>query len=190
MAARLLGGVLIGGRSRRMGRPKQFVEIGETTMIERVVQALSEEVDEVVLLGAGPIPAALGGLQRKADADGCRGPIAGILGAMRAEPQAAWVMAPCDLPLLRPEAVRWLVNRRSFGTWAVFPSFDGFVEPLLAIYEPDARALLETAAAAGEHALYRLARNPRAATAEPPESLKRCWFNANTPQEIAALRDV
>ncbi|MCG6950525.1 MAG: molybdenum cofactor guanylyltransferase [Acidobacteria bacterium] len=190
MAARLLGGVLVGGRSRRMGRPKQCVEIGGMTMIEQVVHALSGEVDEVVLLGAGPIPAALEGLRRRADADGCRGPMAGILGAMRFEPQAAWLVAPCDLPLLRPEAIRWLVSRRKVGTWVVFPSFDGFVEPLLALYESEARGLLETAAAAGEHALQRLARDSRVATFEPPSSLRRCWFNANTPQEIAALRDV
>jgi molybdopterin-guanine dinucleotide biosynthesis protein A len=186
----LLGGVLVGGKSRRMGRPKQLLEIGSKTIIENVVSALTTEVEEVVLLGAGPIPAALEGLRKIADAEGCQGPMAGLLGGMRAEPEASWVAAPCDLPLLRSEAVRWLVRRRQTGTWAVFPSLEGFVEPLLALYEPEARTLLETAAAAGEHALHRLVQNPRIATAEPPGSLRRCWFNANTPQEIAALRVV
>lgn len=187
MTAPLLGGVLVGGQSRRMGRPKQLVEIGEITMIEHVVAALSEEVNEVVLLGDGPVPAALEGLARVADADGCRGPMAGILGAMRAEPEASWVVAPCDLPVLAPEAVRWLVSARRPEAWAVLPSLEGFVEPLLALYEAKARVLLEEAAAAGQHALHRLASNPRVAVSEPPEALRRCWINANTPQEIATL---
>jgi molybdopterin-guanine dinucleotide biosynthesis protein A len=171
-----------------MGRPKQFVEIGDVTMIEHVVAALSEEVDEVVLLGAGPVPSDLEGLRRVADAKDCRGPMAGLLGAMRAEPEAAWVLAACDLPLLRPEAVRWLVRRRRRSVWAILPSLEGVVEPLLALYEAEALALLEETAAAGVHTLRRLVSNPRVATAEPPESLRRSWFNANTPQEIAALR--
>ena len=171
-----------------MGQPKQLIEIGDITMIEHVVRALSEEVDEVVLLGAGPIPVALESLLRVADAEDCRGPMAGILGAMRAEPNVGWVVAPCDLPLLRSEVVRWLVSRRQADMWAVFPSLGGFVEPLLALYEAEARTLLEEAASAGMHALHRLASNPRVATAEPPDSLRQCWFNANTPQEVAASR--
>jgi molybdopterin-guanine dinucleotide biosynthesis protein A len=187
MAGPLLGGVLVGGESRRMGRPKQFVEIGDLTMIERVVGAFSNEVDEVVLLGGGPVPGALEGLGRAPDVEGCHGPMAGILGALRARPGACWVIAPCDLPLLRRAAVRWLVGMRRPGAWAVLPSIDGFVEPLCAIYEPEARALLEEAAAAGDHALHRLASSPRVATEEPPASLRRCWFNANTPHELSSL---
>jgi molybdopterin-guanine dinucleotide biosynthesis protein A len=114
--------------------------------------------------------------------------MAGLLGAMRAEPSACWVVASCDLPLLRPEAVRWLMSRRREGVWVVFPSLEGLVEPLFALYEAEARDALEEAAAAGVHTLRRLNSNPRVATVEPPESLRRCWFNANTPQEIAALR--
>jgi molybdopterin-guanine dinucleotide biosynthesis protein A len=171
-----------------MGRPKQLVEIGDGTMIEHVVGALSGEVDEVVLLGGGPVPATLEGLTRVADADDCQGPMAGILGALRAEPEACWVVAPCDLPLLRRAAVRWLVGMRRLDSWAVLPSLEGFVEPLLALYEPPVRTLLGEAAAAGEYSLHRLASRSRVVTAEPPAALRRCWFNANTPQELASLR--
>ena len=103
---RLFGGVLVGGESRRMGRPKQLVDIDGVTMVEHVVRALEGEVDEVFLLGGGPVPARLSCRPRMADAGDCRGPMAGILGAMRARPDATWVMAACDLPKLRREAVR------------------------------------------------------------------------------------
>ena len=184
----ILGGVLVGGQSRRMGRPKQLLKIGGGAMIEHVVRALSGEVDEVVLLGGGPVPATLESLSRVADADDCQGPMAGILGAMRAEPDACWVMAPCDIPLLRRAAVRWLVGMRRSGAWAVLPSLEGFVEPLFGLYESEARTLLEEAAADSEHALYRLASSSRVVTAEPPAALRRCWYNANTPHELVSLR--
>jgi molybdopterin-guanine dinucleotide biosynthesis protein A len=170
-----------------MGHPKQLLEIGGATMVERVVSAVVAEVDEVVLFGAGPVPAAIDGLARVSDADGCGGPMAGILGGMRERPNACWIVSPCDLPLLRRAAVRWLLGQRRHDAWAVLPSLDGFVEPLFALYEPGARALLESAAAAGELALHRLAAHERVVTVEAPADLRACWFNANTPYELASL---
>jgi len=79
------------------------------------------------------------------------------------------------------------VGSRRPGSWAVLPSLEGFVEPLLALYEPQARTLLEEAAAAGEYSLHRLTSSFRIVTAEPPAVLRRCWFNANTPHELASL---
>lgn len=187
MTDSILGGVLVGGSSRRMGRPKQLIEIDDVTMTERVVRALVPEVDEVVLLGAGAVPVALETLARIEDAVACRGPMAGILGAMSVRPDACWVVAACDQPLLERAAVRWLVGSRRPETWVVLSSIDGFVEPLPGLFEPEARSLLENAAAAGEHALHRLAGSPRVTVAEPPAHLQRCWLSTNTPQELTAL---
>lgn len=171
-----------------MGSPKQLLEFGSSTMIEHIVDVMSECVDEVVLLGDGPVPTHLDDLARVADSPGCRGPMAGILGALEARPHACWVVVACDMPRLKPAAVRWLMRERDPNAWAVLPSIEGFVEPLLALYEPKARSLLESAAASGDCALHRLASNPKVAVAEPPEPLRKCWFNANTPQEIETLR--
>lgn len=187
MTGSILGGVLVGGESRRMGRPKQLIEIGGMTMVERVAWALVPEVDEVVLLGSGPVSSGLENLSRVVDANDCRGPMAGVLAAMRAAPEACWVVAPCDVPLLRREAVGWLVSTRRLGVVAVLPSLGGFVEPLLALYEPEARSLLEASAAAGDFSLHRLASDPRVATAAPPEELRCCWFNANTQQNLVSV---
>ena len=190
MTGPVLGGVLVGGASRRMGRPKQFVDLGGRTMVEHVVGVLSEVVDEAVLIGSGPVPLTVERLGRVADAEGCRGPMAGLLGALRSRRDAAWILAPCDLPLLGSAAIEWLVGARHDGAVAVMPSINGFVEPLLAVYELTALPLIEEAADIREYALHRLAADPRVATAEPPRSLERSWFNANTPQELQSLRAV
>jgi molybdopterin-guanine dinucleotide biosynthesis protein A len=171
-----------------MGSPKQLLEIGSSTMVEYIVDVLAGCVDEVVLLGDGPVPARLGDLARVADSPNGRGPMAGILGALAARPGACWVVAACDMPQLRPAAVRWLLRERNPDAWAVLPSIDGFVEPLLALYESESRSLLESAAAAGDCALHRLAVHENVIVAEPPDGLRGCWYNANTPQEIDSLR--
>ena len=184
---RVLGGVLVGGASRRMGRPKQFIETGGGTLIETVVAALEPEVEEMVLLGEGAVPSALADFRRLPDADDCRGPIAGVLSALRSTPGSSWVIAACDLPRVNPRAVRWLIDRREPETTAVFPYINGYFEPLLAVYEPAARKCLEAAIADGEFSLQVLPTVSEVVKAIPPLGLERCWFNANEPSDLADL---
>ena len=161
-------------------------------MIEHVVRALSGEVDEVLLLGGGPVPPALAGLsEREPMPMDVGGPMAGILGAMRA--RARRVLGGGTLRFAvagQPSAVHVACSRRDDPERG--PSCHrsrAFVEPLFALYEPEARVLLEEAAAAGEYALHRLASSSRVANRpNRPPHLRRCWFNANTPHELASLR--
>jgi molybdopterin-guanine dinucleotide biosynthesis protein A len=186
-ATPVVGGVLVGGASRRMGHPKQMIEVTGVTMAERVAAALEPHVDEVVLLGGGDVPRALDGLRSLIDAPGIAGPLAGILAATRWAPHAAWVIAACDLPRIDARAVRWLLDQRRLGRWAVLPKLEIGLEPLLALYEPQAGDLLEDLAAAGEAAPRLLAEHPEVGTPTPPDELAGHWSNANTPQDLASL---
>ena len=201
----LLGGLLVGGASRRMGRPKALIEVGGTTLAERAAAALAPHVERVVLLGAGPVPPALGGLERIADAalapggtagPGERldawppssggGPLAALLAALRAAPAAAGVLCPCDLPAVRPEAVAWLAGLRRAGRRAVIPRLapDAPPEPLLALYEPAIRPAVEELAAAGGRAPRLLAGLPGVAVLAPPTELAACWHDADRPEHL------
>lgn len=183
----LLGGILTGGGSRRMGRPKQLIDTDGSTMIECVFTALEPLVDSTVILGHGRVPASMTHLTRLPDAPGCRGPLAGILAGLRAAPDSCWVVAACDMPLVTGAAIRWLLGERRSRASMVLPRIDGRIEPLLAVYEPSALPLLETAADAGRLALRQLARHRSARCVEPPAALEGCWFNANTPADIDRL---
>jgi molybdopterin-guanine dinucleotide biosynthesis protein A len=170
-----------------MGRLKQFIETAGGTLVERVVAALDPEVEEVVLLGGGAVPGALADFRRLPDADGCRGPIAGVLSALRSSPDASWVIAACDLPRVNSRAVRWLIDQRDPEATAVFPYLRGYFEPLLAVYGPSARPFLEAAVADGEYSLQVLPTVSEVVRAIPPPGLERCWFNANEPSDLAEL---
>jgi molybdopterin-guanine dinucleotide biosynthesis protein MobB len=184
----VLGGVLIGGGSRRMGRPKQLLEHRGKSLVERAAEALTAAVDRVVLLGEGEIPDALAGLHRLPDPPGLTGPVAGLLAGQRWCPEAAWLMVPCDLPLITEEAVRWLLGQRACGRWAVLPRpVGGRVEPLFAVYEPQARELLESLVAGGRPAPKLLADDPKVVCPEPPPSLAVQWTGVNTPKQYRAL---
>ncbi len=188
-----LGAVLFGGRSSRMGSPKQLLADAGASFAERVHGALAARLAPVVFLGSGALPAALAPDARVADPPGAQGPLAGVIAALRWAPGHAVVVAACDQPRFAPEAVDWLLAQRRPGTWAVLPRragpADGAVEPLGALYEPQARALLEPLLAAGGRGPRAIAGHPKVAHPLIPEALASCWTSIDTPDDLARLGD-
>ncbi|MBU0638023.1 MAG: molybdenum cofactor guanylyltransferase [Planctomycetes bacterium] len=184
----LVAGVLIGGGSRRMGQTKASLPLGDSTFLGRIVAVVRQRSERVVLLGAGTTPPLPTDVVQVPDVPGLTGPLAGILAALRWMPQATWIIAACDLPRLRVEALDWLLGERRPERWAVLPRITPErIEPLLAVYEPESRRLLEEIAASGQRSLRPLAGQPRVFSPTPPQPLRECWTNVNTPAELRQL---
>ena len=103
----ILGVVLAGGASRRMGRDKAALPWTGSTLARRAAAVLAESCGEVVI--AGPSGLAPTGTETVADLyPGC-GPLAGLhAGLERAGGRAIFALA-CDLPFVEVELVRHLV---------------------------------------------------------------------------------
>lgn len=182
------GCVLIGGKSSRMGQPKHLLAQDGLTWIERTVALLRPRVEQVVIAGAGALPASLSTVKQLDDIPDLGGPLAGILAAFRAFPQASWLVTACDLPFMQDEALQWLLDCRRPGVVAIMPDLaqDGRIEPLLAYYDRACRPLLEEMAANGKRRLNRLREVEGVITPQPPLSLHPSWRNINTPQDLDA----
>lgn len=171
-----------------MGQAKSLLRFGGTTFVERVTAVMRQRGERVVLLGDGPAPPMPPDVARLPDVPGLAGPLAGILAALRWMPHTCWLIAACDLPRLRVEALDWLLGQRRPERWAVLPRLvPQRLEPLLAVYEPESRELLEQIAASGELSLRPLAGDARVHSPTPPETLRDCWTNVNTPDELRQL---
>lgn len=182
----LFGCVLIGGKSTRMGRAKHLIITGGETWLERIVRTMQIVTDRCVIAGAGIIPDSLPSIPRLLDIPDGSGPLAGVLTAMRWAPQASWLVAACDQPHIHRQAVEWLIAARTPGKWITLPRLAGAdrVEPLLALYDPRARPILEELNANREFSLQRLATHVKVQTPTPPDSLVSAWTNINTEQEL------
>ncbi len=190
----LYGGLLIGGHSSRMGRPKQLVEFGGHTLGEIAAVALRDGLKgntgdaETIALGAGELPETLKAMPRLADAPGFEGPGAALIAAHRWAPGAAWIVAACDHPHLRAEHIDWLAAQRRPGVWAVVPrQADGHPCPMLALYEPQALEVVERQAcqdAGRDVRPAQLLDLPQTLLVTPPAALADGWKNVNTPQEL------
>jgi molybdopterin-guanine dinucleotide biosynthesis protein A len=185
--APVAGGLLVGGASLRFGAPKALARIGGRTFAECVAAALESATGDVALIGGGAVPASLAGRVRYPDSPACRGPLAGVLGVLRAVPGRAWLVAACDQPLLTAEALAWLLDRRRPGSIAVFARLGaGPIEPLPGLFEPASAEVLESLALAGG-SLQPLAGRADVVIATPPAALAAAWTSIDTPAALARL---
>lgn len=178
-------GLLIGGRSSRMGQPKSLLKMKGRTLAARSFGMLADVSEKRVLLGSGQVPGSLRLADRLADAPGVHGPLAGMLSAFRWSPDSAWIISSVDMPLMNKEAWKWLLSQRKPGAWAVLPKIKGSrgVETTGAIYEPMIFEHVEALAADGRASLQEIAKHGKVITPVIPESLSRAWANVNTPGE-------
>ncbi len=184
-----LGGVLVGGRSRRFGSPKQMTAIDGRIMVERVATVVGAHTERLLLLGDGEVPETMAEVARVIDAPETSGPLAGILSALRWSRRSTWIVAACDLAKITNEALEWILQQRRPGRWAVVPRVDDrWVEPLLAVYEPQALSVLENMACRGETSLQHLRDQPAVATPRVPDELSDAWVNVNSPEDVEALK--
>jgi molybdopterin-guanine dinucleotide biosynthesis protein MobB len=180
----VFGCVLIGGKSRRMGYPKHLIETNGKTWIQRTVEVLEPLTAQVVVAGG---TSEMAKAVHLADVPDVRGPMAGVLSAMRWAPHATWLVVACDLPLLSRPSLEWLLSTRSPGTWATLPQFKGAgrrIESLLAHYDYRARGLIEDLAAQNDFSLYHLGSHPKVNTPAPPPALEPAWQDVDTPAQL------
>lgn len=109
---KLVGAILAGGRSSRMGEPKEGVRLRDgRSMLEHVAEALLPVCDEVVVVGScrGFDPGRLG-LKHIADLRSGLGPLAGIEAALRSATGEHYLFATCDQVRLTGELLRSLAR--------------------------------------------------------------------------------
>jgi molybdopterin-guanine dinucleotide biosynthesis protein MobB len=180
-ATPVCAGILIGGESRRMGQPKHLLTMPDgQTWLERIAASLPSEVRHLVLLGKGTIPASLAHLPRLPDVADRQGPLAGMLAAMRWQPDVSWLFLSCDMPRLTAAGLQWLLSHRAPGVWGVLPRAEREgIEPLPGWYDFRVCHLLEPCkgpSALAEHA--------KIVTPQIPAEFAPAWINLNSRAEV------
>ncbi len=190
-------GLLVGGRSSRMGRDKALIEFSGAPMAAHVAAALSAHSRERFLLGVSPGPR-LDSLSRVMpgapwnflpDATGLAGPMAGILAGLRARPDARWLIAACDQPHLTRDALRWLLDAAEAAeARALFVRDEAaHIQPLPGVFGPDLLPFAESLVVSGRRAPRELAAVPGAHILPIPHAHRAGWTSVDTPHDLASL---
>ncbi|HUG03428.1 MAG TPA: NTP transferase domain-containing protein [Steroidobacteraceae bacterium] len=186
----LYGLVLTGGRSRRMQADKAALAYGSRPQLALAFDLLSPRVDAAwISVRADQAADALRArFPQIVDGSIGEGPIAGIVAAQGHEQTAAWLILACDLPFLDGATLDRLIADRDPARQATaFRSVhDGLPEPLCAIYEPASREPILRYVAAGGSCPRRFLLAQDTLLLDPVNA--QALDNANTPQDLAAVR--
>lgn len=177
--------ILLGGRSERMGARKADLVYrngqSEAERLATICDAITP--GEVHFSVADATAATPPGYPLVADRFLDLGPAGAIASAFLHDPNAAWLVLACDLPLLEAEVVATLAGERSSNRYATAYRRPGerFPEPLITIYEPRAYERLLRMLSLGYACPRKLLINSDVKVIEATED--RPFTNANTPAE-------
>lgn len=185
----LLGLVLDGGESRRMGTDKG-------SLIYHKLSPLEQRARHIKSFKTLGIPAYVSSKQPSENFDVIPdlkdlfgGPGAGILSAHRFRPEAAWLVIACDFPFADLTAIGTLISqRKGDGFSTAYKHPDDTVEPLFAIWEPKTLEYFFGQFKMGNKSPRKALEETQAATRIPenPKTL----VNINSPIEAQAFPEL
>ncbi len=185
----LNGLVLAGGRSVRMGYDKGAVKWFGKEQRYHVADMLKPLCREVFIsCRADQKQQINGNYNVLEDTFIGLGPFGAILSAFREQPDKAWLVVACDLPLLETETFRSLVGQRNISNMATaFNSPDNeFPEPLITIWEPKSYPVLLSFLAQGYSCPRKVLINSDVNLIQAPNP--DALTNVNTPDDLEKVK--
>ena len=180
MEATLL--VLAGGASRRMGRSKAWIEVGDTVLLRYVVGQLAPAFSEVVVSFAEPeqmeqlIPYRVV-FDRKRSA----GPLAGLESGLMAAHHEVMFAVACDMPYVS-RSVAELAVAAARNCDAAIPRHEGIFEPVCGAYRKTALPAIVGALDAGNYTAHDVVDNLDVTWLEGLDAAQ--FESLNTPAEL------
>jgi molybdenum cofactor guanylyltransferase len=142
--------ILVGGKSTRMGRDKAHIDYHgkpQWAYVRSLMYAARIDIKpEVYISCRFEQQENFNGVNVIVDTFMDLGPFGAILSSFRENPNVAWLVVACDLPLLDKSTLQYLIDNRNPSKIATAykspTSPEGFPEPLITIWEPKSYPIL------------------------------------------------
>jgi molybdenum cofactor guanylyltransferase len=183
----MTGIILAGGESRRMGTDKALLDINGRPLIELILEVFAGLFKKTIIVTNTPDRYRMYGVELTHDVLDIRGPLTGIYsGLLRSNDEYNFVAA-CDMPFLNPRLIEYM-GTVAAGHDAAVPQFDGFLEPLHAVYRKGILPTIEMQARKQDRRIRGIFDHIRVRYVTGEEivrydPLKRSFRNLNTPKE-------
>jgi molybdopterin-guanine dinucleotide biosynthesis protein MobB len=189
----LTGVVLAGGHSKRMGKDKAWLEFRGRPILPQLVESLATVCEggvTVVRASADQeLPELPEGTRVVQDLLPERAALGGLYTGLVLAPTPFVFLTACDMPLVDPALVRWMLRRPPAPADVLLPVHEGRPQPMHAIYGHRCLGAIKEALLSGEfrmdgwHGLVRVERIPQDDWA--PHSWHGLNFlNVNTPEDL------
>jgi len=179
MTDRLLGVVLCGGKSSRMGRDKAALPYGGTTFLQHAIARLKNLCDEVVLSGETAAEYHVRSIPDSVAGAGPAGGVAASLEDARQRSHNACLFTPIDVPRLDESDLQRIVQVWQSAQQLTLARSDR-TEPLIGVYPVSLAEAVAGLAASEARSLSRwLQSQPHQSVSIAADHLQ----NINTPDE-------
>ena len=182
--------ILVGGKSTRMGRDKSQIDYHGKPQWQFMADVLRGLNLEVFISCREEQAAQFEGENLIFDSFTGLGPFGAIASAFRENPNTAWLVVACDLPLLNENTLKTLIENRKPSaiatTYRSPESAEGFPEPLITIWEPNSYAILLQFLTQGVSCPRKVLINSDTHIIDP--SVPEALMNVNTPEEMILVK--
>ena len=184
--------ILAGGKGRRFGRDKAWVELGGQSLLQRAVSNLEFVSDEIIVVKAQqqklPLISARVKLRVVTDAVSGKGPLAGIYTGLANSAFLYNLVVACDMPFISQALVKYMIKAVP-GYDVTIPRLGEWLEPLQAVYSRGCIAEIKKLLAADELKIDRLfgrvgTRYIESAEIERFDPQHLSFLNINTPDDL------
>ena len=180
--------IMAGGKSKRMGQDKAWIELDGEPLIKRVAIVLGQVADEVIVVANEPRYASLG-LRVVKDGYPEGGALGGIATGVGAATHDTVLVAACDMPFLSANVWRALLGHAGEAD-VVIPRVGSELQPLHALYTKACVPHMARALAENRLRVIAFFDQVRVLPIEEPElravdPTLRAFTNVNTPEELA-----
>jgi len=185
------GLIIAGGKSRRLGIDKRFLEIGGRPSIQRVIDAYEGLFKEILIVADATEPFQSLGVKVVVDLiPGCA-TLGGLYTGLQFASHDRVFAAASDMPWLSPAAIRVVLDQALSGD-IVIPDLAGKLQPMHAVYAKTCLPVLRSVVEAGRLKVQDLCTSPELRVHRIPEAAfrevdpeLRSFFNINTPADLA-----
>lgn len=177
------GAILAGGESRRMGRDKSALVLGDVSMLERVARAMRPLVERLRVVGGEAA-----GLDPQPDLRAGLGPLSGIHAALATAERDAVLVVACDLPFVTTGLLTKICERLGDSDASV-PRVRGRAIPVCALYRTACLERVEASLDRRELKAQRFVESLRTTYLDvDPEAIS--LKNVNTPEDLEHARSI
>ena len=186
--------IIAGGKSRRMGRDKAFLQLGGKSLLGRVIAAAAHlDPAETIIIADRRADYAAFGLPVYPDVLPDKGSLGGIYSALHHATTEYTLTLACDMPFVNPDLLRYMRSLIDGETDIIAPRVNGYPQALHAIYRATCAHPIRQQLNQNRLKIIRFYDGMRLryideAEYAPYDPAGLSFENLNTPEELARAR--
>ncbi len=187
--------LLAGGNSSRLTIDKAFLKlIDNKTIIENIIDCLKNVFNQIIIVANNEEDYRFLHFKVVPDLVRNKGPLGGIYTGLKTSKEEHNLVLACDMPFFSVDLIKYMLKFNDFDI--VVPRFNGYVEPLHAIYSKNILPIIENQLENNELKISDMIKKVKKTRYIEKEEIGRfdkrniCFFNINNKEDLKKAREL